>query len=104
MKCLKCNSEWTSTTTNVKNCPFCGAELFTSSDPFVLAEQGDPESQYKVAQRYEFGDQVRRDYSEAIKWYNASANQGYAPAQSRLGNIYHIGRIVEQNFDVAVKW
>ena len=36
MKCLKCESEWISKTSVVKNCPFCGADLY-----YETAEDGN---------------------------------------------------------------
>ena len=47
---------------------------------------------------------LRRDYTEAVKWYRLSAEQGYAAAQNRLGVCYASGRGVAQDYGKAVKW
>ena len=31
---------------------------------------------------------VPQDYAQAVLWYGKSANQGFAPAQNKLGNMY----------------
>ena len=42
--------------------------------------------------------------AEALEWYQAAADQGYAIAQSNMGNIYFNGWGVPQNYEEAVKW
>jgi len=39
-----------------------------------------------------------------VKWYRLSAQQGYAPAQSQLGNMYDRGDGVSQNYLHAYMW
>ena len=50
-----------------------------------LAEQGDVESQTKLALLYEIGRDVVQDFSAAIEWYRKAADQGHAHAMSNLG-------------------
>lgn len=45
-----------------------------------------------------------QDFSEAVKWYRKSAEQGDANAQYRLGRCYSEGKGVPQDFTEAVKW
>ena len=52
------------------------------------AEQGWPEAQYEMALRYANGEGVAQDHSEAARWYEASARQGFADAQNNLGAMY----------------
>ncbi len=40
------------------------------------AVQGDADAQYKLGMYYESGIGVEKDMSEALNWYNKSANQG----------------------------
>ena len=41
---------------------------------------------------------------EALRWYNLSALQGYAPAQYNLGLIYANGQGVIPNKRIAKDW
>ena len=46
----------------------------------------------------------RKEFSEAIKWYQKAAERGYAIAQNELGYCYVCGYGVSQDYDEAVKW
>jgi TPR repeat protein len=52
------------------------------------AEQGDAESQFKLAEAYLVGSGINRDYVEALKWFWKAAEQGDAEAQFHLGLLY----------------
>jgi TPR repeat protein len=52
------------------------------------AAAGDAQAQFALANRYFYGVGVPQDYSQALLWYNKSANQGFAPAQNLLGYMY----------------
>ena len=39
-----------------------------------------------------------------MKWYKKAANQGYACAQSILGDCYYWGNGVKRNYEKAAKW
>jgi TPR repeat protein len=47
---------------------------------------------------------VPQDFTEAVKWYQAAAEQELADAQCNLGLCYQTGRGVEKNPAAAVKW
>ncbi len=51
-----------------------------------LADQGSPTAEYLLGEIY-FGGHGG-DLQQALKWMTASAEQGYAQAQARLGMIY----------------
>lgn len=70
----------------------------------ALAEKGDANAQLKLGVRYYEGNGVRKDYNEAIKWYNLAAEQGNTTAQINLGSMYHTGIGVPQNNVIAHKW
>jgi TPR repeat protein len=53
------------------------------------AEHGNARAQTLLGSMYEFGHAVPSDNSEAIKWYEAAANQGHADAQVRLGRLLY---------------
>ena len=68
------------------------------------AEQGDAPSQLVLGVRYAFGEGVREDDAEAVKWFRLAAAQGDAAAQYYLGNAYDFGAGVPENDAEAVKW
>ena len=41
---------------------------------------------------------------EAVKWFRKAAEQGYAPAQHKLGFMYEYGKGVRQQDQEAIKW
>ena len=45
-----------------------------------------------------------QDDIEAVRWYRAAAEQGYAFAQSSLAFMYAVGRGVEQDGAEAQRW
>ncbi len=53
---------------------------------------------------YRKGEGVRRDYSEAVKWYSEAAERGLAAAQLNLGVMYAEGQGVRQDLVQAYKW
>ena len=69
-----------------------------------LAKDGDAYAQYILGLIYFKGEEVPKDYKEAVKWYRRSAEQGYAPAQLNLGVMHHMGEGVPQDDKQAVKW
>ena len=72
------------------------------------AINGYHRAQFQLARRYESGDGVPQDYTEAAKWYHKVAEQGtqaqYAGAQEKLGEMYKKGFGVAKNYDEAIKW
>jgi len=69
----------------------------------ALAEQGDAESQYRLARMYYHGEGVRDD-AAAARWYRTAAEQNHLLAQNNLGLLYQEGRGVEQDDASAVEW
>jgi len=56
-----------------------------------LADQGDAEAQCLIANMYHLGLGLDRDISEAIQWYQRSAEQGYGVASNNLAGIFKTG-------------
>jgi TPR repeat protein len=52
------------------------------------AQSGDREAQYLLALAYEDGRLVARDFAVSRSWMLKSAEQGYVPAQARMGETY----------------
>ena len=69
-----------------------------------LAEAGDAEAQHEMAERYENGRGVGRDFGVAMSWYVQAAERGHVPAQLEVGRRYAAGRGVERNDEIAASW
>ena len=55
-----------------------------------------------LAEIYDSGTGVLEDDQQAARFYKQSAEQGYAPAQYRLGQSYEFGRGVKQDSELAL--
>lgn len=75
-----------------------------------LAELGVAQAQYELGLSYfsntdfESGGNFIKDYSQAVKWYSKSAEQGHIEAQVQLGICYANGLGVDKNNDKAYYW
>ncbi len=57
-----------------------------------------------LGMRYDEGDGVPQDYSEALRWYRLAAAQGYTDGQWHVGLMYKDGTGVPRDCAEAVKW
>jgi len=69
-----------------------------------LADQGNPEAQFYIADMYQFGQGVKSDLPEAVALYRKSAEQGFVEAEVKLGAMYKSGAGVKQDDAEADKW
>ncbi len=69
-----------------------------------LAEKNDADAQYELAECYRTGTNVAEDFTEALRWYLASAELGLADAQNNLGAMYLAGMGTDTNPAKAVYW
>ena len=76
----------------------------TLADLRRFAELGDPVAQFALGARYAQGDEVKQDYSEAVRWFEKAANQGHVVAQATLGAYYWAGRGVPEDLTKAYFW
>ena len=86
-----------------------GCQLGFSEDQGIeqlrkAAEDGHVEAQVRLGVKYDLGEGVPEDDSEAVKWYRKAAEQGYASAQFNLGVMYDLGEGVPEDDSEAVKW
>ena len=69
-----------------------------------LAESGNAEAQYHLGMKYV---QEREDYivnpDSAFYWLEASATQGYLPAQKKLGKLYDMYYILSPEYGWKVR-
>ena len=68
------------------------------------AKEGDDYAQYALGLYYLDGDEIPKNYIEAVKWLKKSAEQGNEEAQNYLGTCYHHGKGVEKNDEKAAEW
>lgn len=82
-----------------------GNELENFNEIRRKAENGDAESQYKLAKLYlSESANLTVDKEKAFYWANKSAEQGYPPAYNFLGTSYYVGTGVEKNPQKAVEY
>jgi hypothetical protein len=73
----------------------------------ALADRGDPVSENALGLLYATGDEkqgIKRDETEAARWFTKAAEHGSVPAQSKLGSLYWGGRGVKQDDSQAYFW
>ena len=69
-----------------------------------LADQGDPAAQFALGARYATGEDVKQDYTEAVRWFGQAADRGHILAQATLGAYYWAGRGVTPDLTKAYFW
>jgi V8-like Glu-specific endopeptidase len=69
-----------------------------------LAEKGDARAQFNIGYMYANGWGVRRDFTEAVKWYRKAAEQGLEIAQHYLGIAYINGEGIVPDDAEAARW
>jgi len=68
------------------------------------AEEGNATAQTNLGEIYRFGNGVRQNYEQAVRWYRKAAEQNEPLAQIYLGYMYHLGNGVPQNSFQAEYW
>jgi TPR repeat protein len=70
------------------------------------AAQGDLEAQVNLGDRlmYRQGKGGVLEREKAVEWYRKAAEQGYWPAQFKLGQLYSNGEVVTQDLAEAYFW
>lgn len=71
---------------------------------FALAESGDAKCQLELSNYY-FDSEKEEDYKASYDWALKAAEQGYAPAMSRIATFYSLGEIgIEPDYEKAMEW
>jgi hypothetical protein len=65
---------------------------------------GDAESQVWMGKLFQHGLGVKRDDSEALRWYRLASNQGNPEGEVSLGILYRDGLGTAKNDREAVRW
>jgi len=69
-----------------------------------LATEGNAAAQYELAGFYHYGYVGANDFAKALKWYRASARQGYADSMVGLSVMYLGGQGVAKDRREAFVW
>ncbi len=77
----------------MENARYKVSELFHQrpADIHKLAQDGDAESQYRLATRYESGHGEPQDNAKALYWFKKAADNGHVMAMKSLAHIYAKG-------------
>ncbi len=84
-----------------------GCETTTLRDVSVIKQQaqaGDVNAQAEIGYSYQYGDGVKKDAREALKWNLKAARQGNAMAQHNLAVMYDEGVDIAGNKSEAIRW
>jgi len=68
------------------------------------AKKGDAQAQYSLGMMYSNGNQVKKDFKEAAKWWRKSAEQGHALSQAFLALSYFRGEGVPKDLITGYAW
>ncbi len=79
-------------------------QLESVRDPHTHAASGDANAQLALGIRYQEGDGVIKNDTEAAKWFAHAAKSGLAEAQYRYGLALLEGRGVVQDYKAAFAW
>ncbi|WP_172162879.1 tetratricopeptide repeat protein [Paraburkholderia elongata] len=74
------------------------------NDKIRKAKHGDAQAQFQVAEAYRAGNGVAEDFTQALYWYRAAAEQGNISAQNNLGTMLQRGIGTEKNPKMATYW
>lgn len=69
-----------------------------------LAQSGDPEAQYRLAQLYRDGHGVAPDEGAALEWLRRAAERGHADAEVDLAREYESGELLPEDDAEAARW
>ncbi len=68
------------------------------------ADYGDKQSQFIMAEAYEFGHHTEPNPKKALAFYKKAAQQGHIGACMRLGQIYGENKWVKEDIDQSLFW
>ena len=74
-------------------------EAFIIVEP--LAKLEHPDAEYLLGQMYELGRGVKKDTEQAVTLFTSAANQGYAAAHAKLGQLHMEGK---KDYASAMSW
>lgn len=70
----------------------------------VASKLQTAKQQYELGLKYEKGDGVPKNETEAERFFKIAADYGYPEAQNKLGDCYYYGKGISQNYPTAMIW
>lgn len=88
--------------TDVEVATFGGKSLIDQlTDQAIL---GDPDAEFALAQRYQLGIDVKKDMTQAIRFYQMAAAQSDLRSEYNLGILYLLGKDVPADYQQALNY
>lgn len=72
-------------------------------EAIVRADSGDGEAQFELGFKYNNGDGIQQNHSEALKWYSLAASSDHAGALNNLAVMFSNGEGVSRNSQKAAE-
>lgn len=84
----------------------CDTTIFSQSIDYWRqeAEKGNAEAQDRYAECLRRGNGVKKDYAEAVRWYEKAIKQNNINAVYHMGICYEYGQGVPQNYKKAISY
>jgi CheY-like chemotaxis protein len=76
----------------------------TTKQSQIAISAAQLEDWYRTGEKYFFGREAPKDYTEAFKWYYKAAEHGHSEAQNSIGAYYERGLGIPKDYLEAVKW
>ena len=70
----------------------------------ILANQGDPQAQFKLGTMYAVGQGVYQDPDEASRWFRLAAVDGNPDVLYKIGTMYAAGKGIPKNHVIAARF
>ena len=80
------------------------AEIESDQFPDKAAEQGHAVAQHNLGCFYLEGEDVPKDYNQALKWFTKAARKGFVSAQNNLAVMYFLGQGVPRDIVETYAW
>jgi uncharacterized protein len=68
------------------------------------AERGDLDAQYRLGEKYMYGQGADKDVARGLAWWRKAAAHGHIQAQWQLGFVHEMGRVVPRDDRQAAAW
>jgi TPR repeat protein len=70
----------------------------------ILAQQGDPQAQFKLGTMYAVGQGAYQDADEAARWFRLASVDGSPDVLFRIGTMYATGKGIPRNYMIAARY
>ncbi len=100
MKLINCYYNGIGVKKNFKKCIYWLGQFYRE---YIQQEKNAQDVIYDIATRYESGDGLEQDYTEAFAWYSKAHKLGHAHATYCVGIFFETGVVVNKNLDKAIQ-